>query len=85
LHFIRDWAQPDAKVVTPGKRTVDLVQQQADKPGYVFFVLNRESQAVMIGYAQDVQKRLDALQTRSPNRLELMGVIQAKSIDAPRL
>lgn len=35
LFFIRVWAEPGARVVTPGKRTVDLSQQRADKPAYV--------------------------------------------------
>lgn len=84
LWFIRRWAEPTAKVITPGKRTIDLSKQSADTPAYVYFILNRDSQAIKIGFAQDVHKRLETLQTSSPSRLELMGTIQAKSNQAAK-
>jgi hypothetical protein len=67
LYFVRAWANPNAKVITPGKRSVDLGKQLAETPAYVYFILNRDNQAIKIGFAKDVKKRLDTLQTSSPN------------------
>ena len=82
LHFVRTWAEADAKVITPGKRTITLSKEKAEAPSYVYFVLNRDSNAVKIGSAKNVRRRLAALQTSSPAQLKLLGSIKAKSIKA---
>ena len=79
LNFVRDWAEKDAKVVTPGKRTINLDKQTAKPPCYVYFILNYDSKAVKIGIAKNVQRRIDSIQTSSPSELELLGKIKAKS------
>lgn len=40
LHFIRTWADPEARVVTPGKRTINLSKEGSNTPAYVYFILN---------------------------------------------
>lgn len=79
LHFVRTWADPEARVVTPGKRTINLSKEGAGTPAYVYFILNQDSKAVKIGFAKDVQKRLATLQTSSPGHLELLGSIKTES------
>ncbi|WP_051482681.1 GIY-YIG nuclease family protein [Synechocystis sp. PCC 7509] len=79
LHFVRSWAKPEARVITPGKRVITLSSEYADLPGYVYFVFNLDSNAIKIGFAKDVQKRLAALQTSSPSQLKLLGVIRTQS------
>jgi T5orf172 domain len=79
LHFIRSWADTEATVVTPGKRTINLRKEKSDTLAYVYFILNQDSKAVKIGFAKDVQKRLAALQTSSPNRLKILGSIKTES------
>ncbi len=79
LHFVRSWANPDAKVITPGKRTVDLNKVSANEPAYVYFIHHEDSMAIKIGCAKNVQRRLATLQTSSPSDLRLLGVIKAES------
>ena len=80
LYFVRSWADRDATVITPGKRTITLSKEKADAPGYVYFVLNRDSKAVKIGSAKNVKRRLASLQTSSPAQLELLGSIKLNNI-----
>lgn len=79
LHFVRAWAESDAKLITPGERVITLSSESGALPGYVYFVLNPDSNAIKIGFAKDVKKRLTALQTSSPSQLELLGVIKTQS------
>ena len=84
LYFVRSWAEPDGKVITPGKRTVNLNKQTAKTPCYVYFVLNRDSKAIKIGIAKNVRHRLASLQTSSPAQLQLIGSIKTASTQAAR-
>jgi T5orf172 domain len=79
LHFISSWAESNATVITPGKRTISLSKVKADVPGYVYFILNQDNQAIKIGFAKDVRKRLKALQTSSSCQLRLMGAIKTEN------
>lgn len=78
LHFVRTWADPEARVITPGKRTIDL-SEGADTPAYIYFILNQDSRAIKIGFTKDVQERLSALQTSSPSQLKLLGSVKTQS------
>ncbi len=84
LHFISTWAEEDAKIVTPGKRTINLDKQTAKPPCYVYFILNYDSKAVKIGIAKNVGRRMASLQTSSPSELKLIGKIRAKSVAKAR-
>ena len=81
LYFVRSWAEEDAKIITPGKRTIDLAKQTAKPPCYIYFILNYDSQAVKIGIAKNVKRRLASLQTSSPSELKLLGTMKTKSVN----
>jgi hypothetical protein len=51
----------------------------------VYFIIDRESDAVKIGRSKRPKKRLVDLQTGNPNRLELMGWIEPKDDSALEL
>jgi predicted GIY-YIG superfamily endonuclease len=84
LHFVSTWADKDAKVITPGKRTMTLSKEKAKHPCYVYFVLNRDSKAIKIGLTKNIQRRLAALQTSSPAQLELLLSIKVESVQAAK-
>ena len=84
LYFVSSWAERDAKVITPGKRTIRLDKQTAKPPCYVYFVFNRDSKAIKIGIAKNVRRRLASLQTSSAAKLELLGSIKAQGTKATR-
>lgn len=79
LYFVRSWAKPEARVITPGKRVITLSSEYADLPSYVYFIFNPDSDAIKIGFAKDVAKRLAALQTSSPSQLKLLAVIKTQN------
>ncbi|MGL5795739.1 MAG: GIY-YIG nuclease family protein [Waterburya sp.] len=81
LYFVRSWAEEDAKIITPGKRTINLDKQTEKLPCYVYFILNCDSKAIKIGIAKNVKRRLASLQTSSCSELKLLGIIKAKSVD----
>ena len=47
LHFVRTWAKPDARLITPGQRVITLSSEFADLPGYVYFIFNPDSNALV--------------------------------------
>lgn len=84
LYFVRSWAEEDARIITPGKRTINLDKETAKPPCYIYFILNYDSQAVKIGIAKNVKRRLASLQTSSPSELELLSTIKTKSVNNAR-
>ena len=84
LHFVRSWAEKDAKVITPGKRTINLNKETAKPPCYIYFILNCDSQAIKIGIAKNVKRRLKSLQTSSPSELKLLGTIKENNVNKAR-
>ena len=84
LHFVRSWAEEDARLITLGKRTIDLKAHKAEPLCYVYFILNYDSQAIKIGIAKNVERRLSSLQTSSPSKLKLLGTIKTESVNKAR-
>lgn len=83
--WVKTWAPPTAKLITPGDRTLSLDDgKQVNRPYFVYFILNEDSNAIKIGQAKDVNKRLKALQTSSPAQLKLMKCIQIDGVEAAR-
>jgi hypothetical protein len=77
--WIRTWAGSNAKLITPGNRTFSLDGAKlAHQTHFVYFVLNEDSNAIKIGRARDLAKRMKALQTSSPALLKLMKAIQVE-------
>lgn len=65
--WVKTWANLDAKIITPGNRTISLEGEPIAKGNaFVYFVLNADSNAIKIGKAKDLEKRLKSLQTVSP-------------------
>lgn len=79
LYFVRSWAEVDATVVTPSKRTISLSKEKAEAPSWVYFVFNKDSNAIKIGIAKNVKNRLRSLQTSSPAKLELLATIKREN------
>lgn len=77
--WIKTWANPNAKIVTPGNRT-HLIngEKLAHQTCFVYFIFNEDSKAIKIGYAKDLGKRMKALQTSSPARLKLIKSMQVE-------
>lgn len=77
--WIKTWANPNTKIVTPGNRTLSLDGEKlARQAHFVYFILNEDSNAVKIGRAKDLEKRMKALQTSSPAKLKLIKSVQVK-------
>lgn len=78
--WVKTWASPNAKLITPGNRTVSLNGETlAHQAYFIYFILNEDSCAVKIGYAKNLEKRMKALQTASPAELRLMKSVQVES------
>lgn len=45
----------------------------------IYFILNEDSQAIKIGRTKNLEQRIQALQTSSPNPLKLLKSIQLSS------
>lgn len=77
--WIKTWASPNAKIVTPGNRTHSLDGEKlAHQAHFVYFILNEDSNAIKIGRAKDLAKRMKSLQTSSPAKLKLIKSVQVE-------
>lgn len=71
--WVKTWASPDAKIITPGNKIISLVGEPIAKGNaFGYFVFNADSNAIKIGKARDLEKRIRSLQTVSPSRLKLL-------------
>jgi len=82
LYFVRSWADKDAKVITPGKRTICLDKQKAKTPCYVYFILNSSDRHIKIGVAKNVKRRLASLQTSNSAELVLLKSVKTAIVQA---
>lgn len=79
--WIKTWASPNAKLVTPGNRTHSLDGDKlAHQAHFIYFILNEDSNAIKIGRAKDLAKRMNALQTSSPVKLRLIKSVQVEGV-----
>ncbi|MBD1871821.1 GIY-YIG nuclease family protein [Cyanobacteria bacterium FACHB-471] len=77
--WIKTWASPTAKLVTPGNRTHSLEGEKlAHQAHFIYFILNEDSNAIKIGRAKNLAKRMNALQTSSPAKLRLIKSVQVE-------
>lgn len=80
--WIKTWASPTAKIITPGNRTHSLEGEKlGHQAHFVYFIFNQDSNAIKIGRARDLGKRMRALQTSSPAKLTLIKSVQVESGD----
>jgi predicted GIY-YIG superfamily endonuclease len=78
--WIKTWAHQETKIITPGNRAYSFDGEKlAHQAHFVYFILNKDSNAIKIGRARDLQKRMKALQTSSPAQLRLVNSIQVNS------
>lgn len=81
--WIKAWASPSVKVVTPGNRTHSLNGEKVARHAhFVYFVFNEDSNAIKIGRAKNLARRMMSLQTSSPAKLQLIKSIQVAGGDA---
>jgi hypothetical protein len=82
-NWAKSWCPQNSVLITPSKKTLSLDKniQNIKKIEYIYFIYNEDSQAIKIGRAIDVEKRLKSLQTASPAILKLLGV---KCVEARR-
>ncbi len=81
--WIKTWASPTAKLVTPGNRTHSLDGEKlSHQTHFVYFILNEDSHAIKIGRATNLAKRMRSLQTASPAELKLLKSIQVDGAKA---
>ena len=79
--WLKTWASPTAKIITPGSRTHSLDGEKlAHQAHFIYFILNQDSNAIKIGRARDLAKRMKALQTSSPAKLKLVKSVQVEGI-----
>lgn len=81
--WLKTWAAPDAQLVTSGGRTHQISGEKVgNQAHFIYFVFNADSDAIKIGRAKNVSKRLQALQTSSPAVLQLLKAIPIEGLAA---
>ncbi len=76
--WVQTWASEGAEIITPGRKTISLHGNNLVATEYVYFILSQESNAVKIGRAKNVEKRLKSLQTAHPYPLKLLKTFKVK-------
>ena len=76
--WVRTWASDGAEIITPGGKTISLDGNNLATAEYVYFIHSEESNAVKIGRAKDVEKRLKSLQTAHPHELKIIKIFKLK-------
>ncbi len=79
--WVKTWASPKAKLITPGKKTLTLDGDSTTQSAFVYFIFNIDSKAIKIGMAKNAEKRLKSMQTSNPITLELLHTIQLDSVE----
>ncbi|MEM8504947.1 MAG: GIY-YIG nuclease family protein [Cyanobacteria bacterium P01_D01_bin.1] len=81
--WLKTWAPNDTQLVTPGGRTHQLNGNKVgNQAHFIYFIFNEDSNAIKIGRAKNVAKRLRTLQTSSPAELRLLKTISVEGIAA---
>lgn len=78
--WVKTWASPETKIITPGNRVLSLEGDKlVHQAHFIYFILNADSNAIKIGRARNLNKRMKSLQTSSPAKLELIKFIQVEN------
>ncbi len=83
IHFLENWVDPDAILITDKGRRRRIIDS-SEPTVFVYFIYNSDSQAIKIGQAKDVQKRLDNLQVANPVELKLLKKIALQDLPSAR-
>jgi hypothetical protein len=80
--WVKTWASPNVKIITSGNRTLSLDGEKlARQAHFVYFILNKDSNAIKIGRAKNLEKRMKALQTSNPVELKLIKAVQVQGCE----
>lgn len=79
--WVKTWAPGNTQIISPGGYVYGLEGEALNRSRVhcVYFILNSENNAIKIGRARDIEKRLRSLQTASPVELELLKTLQVES------
>lgn len=76
--WVKTWASDNAEIITPGGKTISLDGNRIDITEYVYFIYSKENNAIKIGRAKNVEKRLKSLQTAHPYQLKVIKTFSVK-------
>ena len=80
IEWIRNSISYNDKIVTPSGRTLSCDGKIIrNKTEFIYFIFNADSNALKIGKAKNVYKRMKSLQTATPAYLKLIKAIDAKA------
>jgi hypothetical protein len=80
-YWVKSWAPPNTKVITPGNRELSLDGEKlTHEIHFIYFILNQNSNAIKIGRAKNLERRMKSLQTSSPTKLELLKSISVQGM-----
>lgn len=75
--WVKTWAGEKAQIITPGNKTLSTNGEiESSETEFIYFILNEECNAVKIGRAKDVDKRLKSLQTANCCELKIIKTIR---------
>lgn len=84
--WLNTWAPADAQLVTSSGRTYQIAGTKVgNQAHFIYFIFNADSDAIKIGRAKNVSKRLKALQTSSPALLGLLKTIPVEGLEAAQM
>lgn len=79
-YWVKSWAPQGTMVITPSNKEISLDGDKLNHGIYfVYFILNSDSNAIKIGMAKSLERRLKSLQTSSPAKLELLKSVSVAS------
>ncbi|WP_319422415.1 GIY-YIG nuclease family protein [Pleurocapsa sp. FMAR1] len=80
IEWLRGLISYKDKIVTPGGRTLSSDGKTIrNNTEFIYFIFNADSNAIKIGKAKDVYKRMKSLQTGTPVYLKLLKIIDKKA------
>jgi hypothetical protein len=80
-YWVKTWAPPNTKIVTPGNRELSLDGEKLNHEiHFIYFIFNQDSNAIKIGRAKNLERRIKSLQTSSPAKLELLKSISVQGM-----
>ena len=82
--WVKTWASEEAEILTPGGKTISLNGGNLTTTEYVYFIHSEQSNAIKIGRAKNIEKRLKSLQTAHPHELKVIKSFKVRGVKAAR-
>jgi hypothetical protein len=80
-YWVKSWAPSNTKIITPGNRELSLDGEKlTHEIHFIYFIFNQDSNAIKIGRAKNLERRIKSLQTSSPAKLELLKSISVQGM-----